>query len=288
MKLFLKKLTKFLLLPTVAILLVFLVKNNLAKRIGQFSIPKEKVNLVIGSSLGECALNDKILPATKNLAQSGEAYFYTYKKLEYLLEKNDHIEKIFLSISNGSIHKTQDNWIWGEAYLIDKFTKCSFLMGLEDFTLLAKHNLGGLIKSIPIAMLRDIYVMVSHKNYIATWGSFLALDHEYTPTSNNTKTNKEKNDNLSDLELNYLKKIIGLASSKGIEIYLVRTPMYKGQTVLLNEKRFMDVINEELKGIIFLDHLNYKAELSDFADRSHLNGNGAEKYSKFFTQEVFH
>lgn len=62
-----------------------------------FHIQPERHILVIGSSLGECCINDSILTGWRNLCRSGEYYVHGVPKLENVLAINPQIDTVFIT-----------------------------------------------------------------------------------------------------------------------------------------------------------------------------------------------
>ena len=58
-------------------------------------LPDEKKYVFLGHSHAQAAYNDKLIDSAFNLASSGEAYFYTYVKLNKILEDNSDKKIIF-------------------------------------------------------------------------------------------------------------------------------------------------------------------------------------------------
>ena len=52
-----------------------------------------------GNSTVECAVDDKLIAGSVNIAQSGEAYLYSYVKIKALSEVNKQIKTVFLGFS---------------------------------------------------------------------------------------------------------------------------------------------------------------------------------------------
>lgn len=62
-----------------------------------FHIQPERHILVIGSSLGECCINDSILTGWRNLCRSGACYVHCIPILENVLTTNPQIDTVFIT-----------------------------------------------------------------------------------------------------------------------------------------------------------------------------------------------
>lgn len=104
------------------------------------------------------------------------------------------------------------------------------------------------------------------------------------PAENNGKTAP-----LAEKELYYLEKIIKLASENDIPLYLVRTPsnateeeqmLFNSVAETARERQIEYVNYNDLYEEIGLDIM------SDFYDKSHLNYRGAEKFTRYFAEDM--
>jgi hypothetical protein len=83
-----------------------------------FKIPEEKNIIVVGDSHTQCAINDSIFSRSINISQGGTAYLYSYIKLRKFLNENPHIDTVLVSFHGGSIQRSQDEWIFGDKYIL--------------------------------------------------------------------------------------------------------------------------------------------------------------------------
>ncbi len=94
---------------------------------------------------------------------------------------------------------------------------------------------------------------------------------------------------LTEKNLNYLKKIIALCKENDVELMLVKTP----SNATAEEKKYYNTVERVAKenGVTFVDYNMHYDEIcldfeTDFFDDSHLNVNGAEKFSKHFVENT--
>ena len=140
MKLFLKKSLLFLLGLSFAYLTFFVSSHRYFRKHGDFRLSKDTTRIILGHSHPECAFNDALIPATRNLAQSGESSFFTYQKLRIVLEQNPQIDTVFLEYSNDMIPQNRDSWIWGNEKLNKNLPLYAPFMKWEDYRLILKKN----------------------------------------------------------------------------------------------------------------------------------------------------
>ena len=88
---------------------------------------------------------------------------------------------------------------------------------------------------------------------------------------------------------NYLNKIIELAKEEGIPLLLVKTP----SNALKSDRRFFNSVKmiAEQTGVDYIDYNDEYPEIGfvmqeDFYDKSHLNYKGAEKFTRYFAQDI--
>ena len=115
MKLFLKKILYLTLIIIIIIVSLLYFSDNSINRIEPKLLKiKNDISVVFaGDSNVECAINDKIISNSINIAQSGEAYLFTFAKLRSLLEYNPQIKTIFLGFSyNNLLKTTEDLWLF--------------------------------------------------------------------------------------------------------------------------------------------------------------------------------
>src|SRR6266513_3653769 len=112
---FLKQLTFFLLLLSIGILLIFawLSYNNFQLLL-KYRIDPEVKTIIIGDSHIELGINDHLLPDCINISESGEAFMFSYAKLQALLKHHPQIKTVFIGCSFHNLSSYYDNRMFGE------------------------------------------------------------------------------------------------------------------------------------------------------------------------------
>lgn len=278
------------------LLLVFMVSSLLLKKIVNsridYSLPKNCNSIILGHSQPESALNDSLILNTKNLCNGGEAYLYTYKKLQIVLEHNPQIKKVYLSFSNNQIEKRMDDWTYDNTHLENYFSKYNFKMSSPDYTKAFKNNFKGTINAEVKGIISNAKSIVKNKKAFENnnFGGYLYLKRFKTDSLINSKFikkfKKHQTDSISYYNLFYLKEIVKLCNQENIKLFFFRTPIHSVMFSSLNEKHFQSIRKQYFSEIPFLDFHNFLLSNDEFGDFDHLNYKGAKKFSMYFNKEI--
>ena len=286
MKRFIIKIVSAVVVFVFVLISLYLVNRYLAN----FRIEDDKRILIVGNSHPECAFNDKLISGVANFSESGEAYFYTYIKLKKLLEQNPQVNMVLIEFSNEHIRKGMDKWIWGDMYVSYRFPKYASFMDREDLELLLKYNPEKVKESTPVLSRLNANMLINYKlDYTEVTGGYLSLDKcdvdsLIVDVSDDKRRERPGGDSLAIESLHYLDKLIKYSEQKGVEVLLIRSPVHEECISLQNEQLFQTVRLSKYPNIEFLDFLKYPLIDEEFADLSHLNKKGAEKFSVWFSQ----
>ena len=114
-----------------------------------------------GDSNVECAINDKLISNSINIAQSGEAYLFTFTKLRSLLEYNPQIKTIFLGFSyNNLLKTTEDLWLFEDSFVIEKIKNYNYLLSEPERQIIKDHNLIAFVKGILQSITNNLSVFI--------------------------------------------------------------------------------------------------------------------------------
>ncbi|MBN2663207.1 MAG: hypothetical protein JXR68_06120 [Bacteroidales bacterium] len=125
MRNFIVKLFVFISLFLIFLLGVIGVQKKAYNNDDFFKLPVSKNVLILGDSHAEYSFNDTIYKNAINLAQSADAFFYSYIKLVKFAE-NNNIDTVILSVSYHNLIKEADNWCFNEEYMKCKIPKYLF------------------------------------------------------------------------------------------------------------------------------------------------------------------
>ena len=80
----------------------------------------------------------------------------------------------------------------------------------------------------------------------------------------------------------YLKKIVLMCKEKNLNLFLIRSPMYKNSYYLNNENLLQIIKKNQFEDIDFLDFKDFPLSNNEYRDLNHLNYKGAKKFSLWF------
>lgn len=271
--------------------LIFILNESSEYIINQKSNFKLNINakyLVLGHSHPECAFNDSLIDYFKNISQSGESYYYTYFKAKKIIEKNPSIETVFIEFTNNQINESMNNWIWKEKYMNYRYPQYSPFMNFTDKMVLAKNNLSGYLNSTSLSFKSNFSrVLKQNFSYSESIGGYLYLERDKTDSLlNKLKINTidEKNIPISEINLNYLSKLVRFCEEQGKNIFLIRCPQHEKYSGYSNESTYQQIRNNRYSSIEYLDFSKFPLKNSEFGDLEHLNHKGAEIFSIWFAQ----
>ncbi len=270
-----------------------IISKKLMREYGNYKLDNKTEIIFLGHSQPECGINDSLIVNSKNLAQGGETYIYTLQKLKKIVADNPNIKNVFLSFSNNQIQELMNEWTYGDKTITEYYPKYSFMMESKDIQLFIKNNFSSFLSSETKAIASDLNVII-HKNknrlHNRHWGGYLYLVRNKTDSLLNNKylnkLKKAQNHNLSTININYLKEIIGYCKTHKLELFLMRLPVHKAYFAIENEADFLTVKSKNCKGIPFLDFNDFNATNNEFGDLDHLNHVGAKRFSIFLNKLI--
>lgn len=283
MKIFFKKVAVFHGLVLITILLIVFIPIFVIKKNSTFKLKENKTIALFGHSHPECAFNDSIISDIRNLANAAESYFYTFQKIKKIIPENPQIKTVFIEFTNNQIDKKAEQWIWGYDKMSNAFPTYSPFINTEDFNLLFKNNFKDLVTCISISSKKNlIRIINSNYTFVENMGFRPRIDRDELENDRNKNLHNKSLDNfdISEVNLQYLRKIIDYCRSQKIEIYLIRTPTHKDYKYVKNEKKFQEIRNKDFSDVEFLDFIYFITSDEHFSDLDHLNYKGAEVFSE--------
>ena len=290
-----KFLAKAFLFLTVIFLIVFISLFLIGKIVNKgnyFTFHKTNQNIILGHSHAECSYNDSLILGFKNLAQSGESYFYTYFKLKKVLENNTQIKTCFVEFTNNNIESKFEKWIWDDQYISNRYPKYFAFMNASDIFLLAKLNTFAILNAQSASLKSNfLFIKSKKKNYIIenNLGGYLHIDKTVSDSClriQNKFIEKIDTINIANINLQYLTKIVDLCNNKKVKLFFIRSPTHKNCTGMYNERQYKNVLKKSFSNVEFLDFKNFILPNLNYVDYEHFNYKGASKYSKFFNSLV--
>jgi hypothetical protein len=286
MKRFLLNIFKLIGLFIIIIGAIFMFFCALIKKRAFVKTDKNTKYIVLGHSHPECAYNDTFINGLSNYASSGESYFYSYYKSKLIAENTNNITTVFIEFTNNQITETMDEWIWGSKYLNERFVFYAPFITGNDYKLLATKNSNIFTETLPYFIKKNAYYFTVNNYNYNRLGKYLYLVRDKTDSllaDTNSKSTVSKN-NVSEMHLKYLERLIAFWKSKNVSVYLIRSPLHKMYDGYQNEQFYQSILKERFKNTPYLDFSKFPLLNSDFGDLEHLNYRGAKKYSNWFNK----
>jgi len=241
------------------------------------------------------------MPNSINTSLSGECYYYTYYRLEKILNNDNNLKYILLGLAFSNFGENHDNLIYKTEEIKNMYPRYFLILEDKEKISLLKKNPNGLLKSTPYILKSAIITFLKANKYAnyPFWG-FFSDDKNTNLSDENIKAaiNRHYFNNNSDLlqsfsalQLEYLLKIIDLCSKKNIRLYLINTPVSNEYFSKIPEKFITYYYNivkkiKSNKNIKILDYHDYQLPKNCFRDADHLNSNGAKIISEKIISEI--
>ncbi|MEI6047792.1 MAG: hypothetical protein WCS03_02750 [Bacteroidota bacterium] len=254
---------------------------------GKIKIENEITTIILGDSHTECAINDSIMSETRNVSLLSEGYFFSYLKLENIIDNNDNLKNVILGFSYHNLSIHYDQFVYGTP-TFSSISRYVPLMNFRDIlTLLSKQssitNLTPIIKSSLSNILK----------YSMKGNPCILKDNipDISEGVNNESIKKRINFlyysegepcKVSNFNLFYLKKIVELCKGKDINIILINTPLFEDFYAVIPSCKIneYDAIVNDLD-IPYINLNSYNLPDDCFLpDGDHLNSNGAKIFTK--------
>lgn len=185
MKGFLTKFVLFtLLIGSVLAGLILLSDRAVEKRKSELLKVSEDIHIIFaGDSHVECSVNDDLIANSINIAQSGEAYLYSFAKIKSMIEYKDKITTVFIGYSYGDLLKDKETkWLFEDAFVIEFVKTYNYLLSEYDKSIIFRNNpkayLKGLIRSVYencLSFMQSFFNDSNDKSKIKNYGGYLFL-----------------------------------------------------------------------------------------------------------------
>jgi hypothetical protein len=284
-KKFINDVFKFLGLLLFALVVANFTLKTIVNHRCSYKLQEKHSTIILGHSQPEHAFNDSLIQNTKNLCNGGEAYIYTYQKLKKLISENSQIKIVLVSFSNNQIENKMTNWTFDENNMNQYYSKLSFMMDIEDYFLFIKHSFRNLLIAELKGMVLNSKSIYKAQNRIENtdFGGYLYSKREKVDSLIAKKYNKNfektKSNKISEVNINYLKKIVTLCNDKNLKLVFFRTPIHSLLFQKLDENKFQQIRKANFDTIPFIDLHDFPINNSEFGDFMHLNYKGAIKVS---------
>ena len=297
MKRFLINLLFFLILTGFsAVGLVLLSNFAINQKVNQILTISDNVKMIFaGDSNIECAINDSLIANSINIAQSGEAYLYSYVKIKSLLEHNDQISTIFIGFSFGELLKgVEENWLFSDEFVIEKIKLYNYLLSSSEKSLLIRKNpiayVEGLLQSIfsNFQTFMKSFSLAESNKRIINFGGYQYLVRDKLQEDIKIHSFTEQVPKKGLFQEKYLKMISNLCKQKSIKLVLLQTPKSKYYTanVYVGIKNNWLSVRNSLSQDSLLDLSRLILPDSCYGDLSHLNYKGAKIFSEYLNKKL--
>ncbi len=286
---FIRHTALFLLCFALLLLAILLGTDALLDR-ASFRLPAHVNTIVVGDSHVECAIDDSILTRTANLSMAGDAYLYAHAKLRRFLAENPQVDTVWLSYSYIGLERWQDTLTRSERYNGYKLPFHFFLLDTEDLPIfLAQPSFYTTLARTPY--LRRNAIKTALKRPLSyndlRIGGYNHLDRNGLRKDIARRDGLHRSGAVPDPafgkahdQVLYLKKIIDLCKEQGVACILINTPMHPVIARDSDTTGYHAHWRNELGGTTLWDHAAWTMPDSCFADATHLNHEGARRYSE--------
>lgn len=290
-----KFLIKFIIFAALVILifagLVLSSEYVISKRKTQLLTLSDEIHYVFaGNSAVECAVNDSIVKHSINIAESGEAYLYSFVKIKALAETNRQLKAIFLGYSFADLLlEKEETWVFSDEFITEKVQYYNFLLGPSEIKLLFSNNPRAYFKGLMKSVFNNISSALKTNSkpkspgQLINFGSYKYLIRDKLQVDPGVDIYNRGPVLRSVQQERYLKMISEVCRDHSISLVLFTTPKHKSYTDNLgaeNRQIWLDVRNA-LASDSLLDLSTYSLPDSCFGDLSHLNYRGAKQFSVF-------
>jgi hypothetical protein len=258
-------------------------------------INEEITSVFAGDSHIECAVNDSLILNSINIAQSGEAYMYTYLKIKSLLEYNNHIRTIFIGYSLQDVLKsTEERWLFLDQFVVEQVSNYNYLMGKAEKTLIFKKNPKACLKGMVDSVLKSFsfflrsYLSDDKNDKIMQFGGYECTVRNKLQDDIKINSFLGKKFETGLVQLKYLGMISELCHQKSIKLVLLNTPKNKYFKTKYDKETSHNwlAISNFFPNDSLLDYSEFTMPDSCFYDMEHLNYMGATKFSKYLDAEL--
>lgn len=279
MRLFIKKIGFFFIVPFFLFIISFLVNLGTTNN---YKFDSSINKIIIGDSHTQAAISDTLLHNAINFSNTSECYVYTYYKLATLLKNNPQIDTVFLGVSFHNFSSYLDNVITSSPYRYVYFLPENVFFHIVNHP--STDNPVGQYSLI----IQKTLTYPFFKDARSIYGFY--LPHDWPDTASMKAINKRidiqyftkgKINDFSKMNIEYFNKIVLLCKQKNKILIGLNTPMnkYYAAKVPLKFKTKYYLLTKNIKTINF-EKLNL-SENSFLLDGDHLTKIGSVKTSVF-------
>ena len=297
MKCFILKVINFILITGLTVIgLIILSDFAIKNRESRFLKVRDDVSVIFaGDSYVECAVNDRLIKRAINIAQSGEAYLYSYAKIKALLEHNRQIRTVYIGFSFGDLlMEKEKSWVFSSEFVTEKVQYYNYLMEPPEKSLILKNNpiayLSGLTKSVNNNFQSFVksYFSEDSSGSIKNFGGYKHLVRDKLSLDTELNLYNEQPVEKSLVQEKYLKMISELCRQNSVDLILFCTPKYKSYNANINDniRQIWLQVRNSLPLDLLADYSAFILPDSCYGDLTHLNYKGAEVFSSYLNERL--
>ncbi len=274
------------------IIIVLLAFGNV-RLLKNFASNNNINTLIIGDSHSQCSINDSLIPNSVNISQSGEAYFYTYAKLERILNTNPNIKTVIVGYSYHNISEYYTAFVYGNisySFFADYF----FILPVNQINeLIHKNNL--LIKNAYRNILNsgfnNLFAKKNNYTFLGYYDSRKEAKFDTAKMNERLRTQYYVNNKLtgfSDINIEYFEKIIDLCNNHKIRVILINTPLHKeylDKVPLKFKEKYYSLITK--RSVTLVEFNDLELDKNDYLpDGDHISYHGANLTTLYLLKNI--
>jgi len=280
MKKFILNTAFFLFILFLFFLLLILLPS---KEMNTYNLNNDIEIVFIGDSHIQCAIQDDLFNNAKSLAINSESTYFSYYKIEKLINKNPNLEKIYLGFSYHNISSYYDEYIYGK-YSKDIIPRYFDILPDSEKQKYLPNKLWSFYKNY-----LKIKLIGTKTGYVNQFNNTSAVEKSMNKRINfqyyNTKGELKE---FSELNIKYLKKIRDLVLKENIQLVLLDIPVhtyYKERIPKEYKQKYNEIVGNNQ-----FNSLNFEEITLDndcfILDGDHLSAKGATKLSSFLLRKI--
>lgn len=264
-----------------------------SKKINDYISLIDKKFVFIGDSHIQNGINDELINSGINFSQNGESYYFSYQKLKRIIALNKMVKTVFLGFSYHSLSSYYDDYVFGK-YNNEISSRYFFILPASEKVKFIECNLGDEMLFLKNIFEKGIVNVIRQKDKYSFLGYYQNGFHnvQSRKTSMDKRIhlqffNETKIADFSNVNINYLNKIIVLCKQNNIDLIVLNTPLdpyYKSKI----PQKFLDKYNQiiETQKLRVIDFHNLKFRKNDFIkDGDHVSVEGSLLISKFLNNQ---
>jgi len=280
MKKFILKTTFFLFILFLFFLLLILLPS---KEMNTYKLNNDIEIVFIGDSHIQCAIQDDLFNNAKSLAINSESTYFSYYKIEKLINENPNIEKIYLGFSYHNISSYYDEYIYGR-YSKDIFPRYFDILPDSEKQKYLPNKLWSFYRNY-----LKIKLIGTKTGYVNQFINTSAIEKSMNKRINFQYYNtKEDIKEFSELNIKYLKKIRDLLLKENIQLVLLDIPVhpyYKERVPKEYKQKYNDLVGNNQFNTLNFERITLDNDCF-ILDGDHLSVKGADTLSSFLLSKI--